>query len=75
MTERQLKKLGFELTKQYDHDVFHTNRFTKGSLEVEFTYRGEELITCDLTISEINCRPVSFAEMKVLTPILGDEEW
>jgi hypothetical protein len=73
MTEQQLKGLGFELTKQYEHDEFHTNRYAKGVLEVEFTYKGEELISYDLTISELNCKPVTFEEMKALTPILG--EW
>jgi hypothetical protein len=69
MTEQQLKWLGFELTKQYEHDEFHTNRYAKGVLVVEFTYEGEKLQTCDLTISELNCKPVTFDEMKALTQI------
>jgi len=73
MTENELKGLGFELTKQYEHDDFHTKRYAKGVLEVEFTYEAKELRTCDLTISELNCKPVTFDEMKALTPILG--EW
>jgi hypothetical protein len=73
MTEQQLKGLGFEITKQYEHDQFHTNRYVKGVLEVEFTYEGDKLLTCDLTISEMNCKPVTLDEMKALTPILG--EW
>jgi len=73
MTENELKALGFELTKQYEDDEFVTNRYSKGVLEVEFTYEGDNLITCDLTISELNCKPVTLDEMKVLTPILG--EW
>lgn len=72
MTEEQIKGLGFEMTKQYEHDEFITNRYTKGVLEVEFTYKGQELRTCDLTISELNCKPVTFDEMKALAPILGD---
>ena len=75
MTEQQLKGLVFELTKQYKHDEFNTNRYAKGVLEVEFTYEGKHLKTCDLTISELNCKPVSFNEMKALTPILGDWIW
>lgn len=71
-TEEQLKGLGFELTKQYEHDEFHTNRYAKGILEVEFTYESQQLVTCDLTISELNCKPVTFDEMKALTTILGD---
>lgn len=76
MTEQQLKGLGFELTKQYEHSQqYHTNRYAKGVLEVEFTYEGDKLLTCDLTISELNCKPVTFEEIKALTPILGDWKW
>lgn len=73
MTEQQLKGLGFELTNQYEHNEFHTNRYAKGVLEVEFTYKGDKLLSCDLTISELNCKPVTLDEMKAITPILG--EW
>lgn len=72
MTEEQLKGLGFEMTKQYEHDEFVTKRYTKGVLEVEFTYGWEGLKTVDLTVSEVNCKPVTLAEMKALTPILGN---
>lgn len=71
MTEEQLKGLGFVMTKQYKHDEFVTNRYTNGVLEVEFTYGWEGLKTVELTISEVNCKPVNFEEMKALTPILG----
>ena len=73
MTENELKELGFELTQQYEHDQYNTNRYDKGVLEVEFTYEGDKLLTCDLTISELNSKPVTLDEMKALTPILG--EW
>ena len=73
MTENELKGLGFEMTKQYEHDEFITKRYSKGVLEVEFTYGWEGLKTVDLTISEVNRKPVNLAEMKALTPILG--EW
>lgn len=73
MTEKELKELGFEMTKHYEHDQFHTSRYAKGVLEVEFTYEGDRLLTCDLTIAEVNYKPVTLDEMKALTPILG--EW
>jgi hypothetical protein len=73
MTENELKGLGFRLTEKYEHDQYHTNRYAKGILEVEFTYEGDNLLTCDLTISELNGKPVTLDEMKALTPILG--EW
>ena len=73
MTENELKGLGFQLTQQYEHGQYHTNRYAKGVLEVEFTYEGDKLLTCDLTISELYCKPVTLDEMKALTPILG--EW
>ena len=71
MTENELKELGFELTQQYEHDQYNTNRYDKGVLEVEFTYEGDKLLTCDLTISELNSEAVTLDEMKALTPILG----
>lgn len=72
MTEEELKGLGFELTTKYKHDQYHTNRYAKGVLEVEFTYEGDELKTCDLTILECNCKPVTLEFMKVLTAIFRD---
>lgn len=71
MTEEQIKGLGFELTERYTHDQFNTNRYVKGVLEVEFTYECNELRTCDLSISELNCMPITFEEMKAIAPILG----
>ena len=71
MTEDQLKGLGFKLTKQYDHDEFHTNRYAKGILEVEFTYKEDKLMTCDLSITEVYCVPVTFEDIKAITPVLG----
>ena len=71
MTENELKGLGFELTQQYEHDQYDTNRYAKGVLEVEFTYEGDKLLACDLTISEMNRKQVTLDEMKALTPILG----
>ena len=73
MTEQQIKGLGFEMTKQYEHDQFTTRRYRKGVLEVEFTYEGDKLHTHDLTMKEINCQPVSFAELQALTHIV--EYW
>ena len=71
MTEEQIQGLGFTLDKEYNHDKFITKRYTKGVLEVEFTYSGENLKTVDLTITEVNCKPVTLSDMKALTPILG----
>ena len=42
MNENELKGLGFELTKKYEHDQYHTNRYARGVLEVEFTYEGDK---------------------------------
>ena len=72
MTEQQLKALGFKMTKQYEHDQYITKRYTKGVLEVEFTYGWEGLITIDLSIKEVICKPVTLKEIKALTPILGN---
>ena len=74
ITENQLMKLGFNLIDEYDHDHFHTNKYAKGVLFVEFTYEGKELLSCDLTISEVNCMPIELDQIKKLTTILGDLE-
>lgn len=73
MTETEIQGIGFEMTKQFKHDEFYTNRYSRGVLELEFTYDREGLRTVDLTISEVNCKPVTFSELKALTQILG--EW
>lgn len=71
MTELELIELGFKCEKEYTHDQYHTNRYVSGVLSIEFTYEDDELKSVDLTISEVNSKPITLAEMKVLTPILG----
>lgn len=71
MTESEIRGLGFQLEEQYNHDEFNTNRYLKGVLEVEFTYEGDKLLTIELSISEVNCKPVTLEVMKIITPILG----
>ena len=70
MTENQIKELGFVLEKQFNHDEFNTNRYRKGALEVDFSYEGDKLLSCDLAISEINCLPVTLEEMRAIVPVL-----
>lgn len=70
--EQLIKTLGFELDCEYDHDHFHTNRYRKGLLMVEFTYNGFRLETVDLTIDETFCKPITYAELKAITPVLGE---
>ena len=71
MNEEQIKTLGWKLVKSYDHDQFHTNRYKLGCMEIEFTYEGNEMHTCDVTISELNCMPISFDQAKLLTELIG----
>ncbi len=73
MTENQLELLGFDLVKTYTHEEWHTRRFAKGTLEVEFTYLSinEKLETVDVTIEEVNCLPISLEEIKKLDQILN----
>jgi hypothetical protein len=71
MTEDQIRELGWKLVKQYDHDQFHTNRHKLGCMEIEFTYEGADLVTCDVTISEVHCLPTTFEKAKMLTELLG----
>ena len=71
ITEKQIKELGWKLVKQYKHDKYHTNMFQLGCMHIEFTYEGKELLTCDVSISELNCMPISFNQAKILTELLG----
>jgi len=71
MTEKEIKGIGFELVKQYEHDQFKTNRYQKGILEVEFTYEGKNLVTVDLTMEEISCLPITKNELQQLNKILN----
>lgn len=71
MSEQEIKGIGFELTKQYTHDQFKTNRYQKGILEVEFTYKDKKLVTVDLTMEEINCLPITKEELQQLNKILN----
>ena len=71
MTEEQIKELGWKLVKQYNSDQYHTNRYKLGCMEIEFTYKGKELLAHDLTISELNCMPISLNQAKMLSELLG----
>lgn len=71
ISETQIEEIGFKHTDSFMHDHYHTNRYKLGCLEVEFTYKREKLLTCELTISELNGMPVSFNEIKRITELLG----
>lgn len=71
VTEEQIKEIGFKLTSRHKHDHYHTNRYKLGCLKVEFTYENKQLLTCDLTISELNCMPISFNQIKQIAELLG----
>ena len=71
MTEKELKKLGFEFIKRYEHNQYVTRRFKKGVLEVELTFEKGALVDFDLTIEEINCIKVTKQSLKELDNILN----
>lgn len=71
MTEKELKALGFEFVKRYEHNQFATRRFKKGVLEVELTFEKGRLIDFDLTIEEVNCLQVTKQDLKELDSILN----
>jgi len=71
MTESDIKEIGFELVKKYEHDQYFTHRYKKGKLEVEFTYENNKLVTRDLTVGEINCLPITKTELQQLNGILN----
>jgi hypothetical protein len=69
MTENDIKELGWELVKQYDHDEFHTNRYQLGCMSIEFVYQDGELVACELTITELNSMPINLNQAKTLTEL------
>lgn len=69
LTEQQAKYIGFKFVKRYEHDHFVTNRYQKGILELEFTYNNEVLESTDLTMTEVNCMPLSFADLVKLDKV------
>jgi len=71
MTESEITALGFEHVESYDHDQYHTNRYENGDLEVEFTYEDDKLIDVDLTIEEVNCKPITREALQKIVPVLG----
>lgn len=70
MTEEQLKNLGWKHVKTYKHDNYMTNRYKLDCMEIEFTYEDNKLITTDLTISELNCIPINYNQVVLLTDML-----
>ena len=71
MTENELTQLGWKFVKSYRHDQYKTNRYKLGCMEIEYTYENNELLTFDVTISELNCMPISSNQAKLLTELLG----
>lgn len=71
MEENELIELGWKFVKTYTHDQYKTNRYKLGCMEIEFTYENKELLTCDVTISDLNCMPISLNQAKLLTELLG----
>lgn len=74
MTEEQIKELGWKFEKQFTHDQYITNWYRLGCMAVEFTYEEGKLLTSDVTITEVNCMPVTLRQVKLLTELLGKWE-
>ncbi len=80
ITELDLFLLGFQRVKQYVHDNYNTDRYRRGSIQVEFTYKGGhlnsggELESIDMSIDEIvGCEIPTLNELKTLTQVLNPE--
>lgn len=65
---------GFKFVKSYDHDIYKTNRYKLGPIELEFTYEGEKLVTCDITSEEINFLPVDKQSLRMIIKALKIEQ-
>lgn len=73
LTEDQVKALGYELVDEYDHNQFHTKRYQKGVVRIEFDYEGSELVFQDLIIEETDSiAPLTFEFIKKLTECLDN---
>lgn len=72
MTEKQIRDLGWVLVKQYTHDEFRTNRYYLGCMEIEFTYEGDELVSLDMSISELIGMPLDDRKIILLTELIGN---
>ena len=71
MTENQINELGWNFVENYKHNQFNTNRYSLGCMIIEFTYEGDQLHSCDVTITEVNCMPITFNQAKQLTELFG----
>lgn len=77
MKESDLQCLGFQFAQDYLHDDFITKVYQKGILIVSLTYEAKggntgKLIDTSLSIEEVNGKPTTLPEIKVLTAILGN---
>jgi hypothetical protein len=68
MTEEQIKVLGWELVKQYEHDEYQTYIYKFGCMEIELTYEGKEVVTADVSISEL--KSMSLKQAEILTELI-----
>lgn len=74
MTEAQAKKIGFKFSKTFTHDEWHTARYKKGLIELEFTYLTEtnKLDGIDITIDEVVNKTVTLDQLQQLDFILNN---
>lgn len=73
ITEDEIKLMNFDFVKEYDHDQFHTVRYKKGILEVEFTYEDNELESFTLTMDEVNSININAVDLEQLDRILNQK--
>jgi len=73
MTEKDIRRIGFEFVKEYEHDEWFTRRYKKGVIVAEFTYRSENAVleTFDITIDEVVGKSVDFLKLRELDRILN----
>ena len=69
--QNKIKDLGFELKKSFEHNEGTSDIFEKGIIQLDFTYNGDKLKYCDLSVGETTISNIEFDEVVDLDRILN----
>lgn len=72
--ESQAQALGFQFDTMYPHDAWHTSRYRRGDLVLEFTYKGTKLENISLDIPETTINHIDLLTLVTITDLLTHEQ-